>query len=285
MINQEDYAENYSYSYFGKINTDQISDNTQLIDSVYRGILGAKDEEVFYKACIIGYTMGISYYVIMMQLDGGENSSNDFEKDLNVRRLIKGKVQLGNNVFSTIDGNRYILFFNAEHLRTSAFCDECIVEYFQSLEKKISELGYRINIAIGSQSSTSSQHYRAIYDAQLTLKLMMRKHPDVQVGIINDYLMDEIFLSADKRTCDLYVEKMLEAIKAHDSDGIMINTIRNYCEQGFKKNETSKKLNIHRNTLEYRLSKIQSLLNIQQDDYKRFIQLYLGILIEQTYNR
>ncbi|MCK5763156.1 MAG: helix-turn-helix domain-containing protein, partial [Clostridiales bacterium] len=104
-------------------------------------------------------------------------------------------------------------------------------------------------------------------------------------GIINDFLLYEIFFSAYKRSCSLYVGETLSELKKNDHDGILTNTIRVYCEQGFKKNETSKKLNIHRNTLEYRLRKIEKHLNFSSENYSDLIQLYIGILIENTYNR
>lgn len=274
----------YSYSCFGKLNSDYVERNSERIDSVYRGILGPKDEEIFYKACVIGYTMGIKYYAIIIQLENQRESNLKFYKDLNVKILVKKYLQLSNNIYTNIDIGKYVLFFNIENLRSKDFEDDVIVKYMDSFIEKIEKLGYRLKVGIGSITTSSSEHYRAIYDAQMTLNLMKRNKYKNSIGIINDFLLDEIFLSADKKACNLYAEKNLDKLKKNDPEGILIYTIRVYCEQGFKKNETSKKLNIHRNTLEYRLKKIEEYMEFPLDNYLNLIQMYIGILIDNTYN-
>lgn len=269
----------YGYSCFGKLDSDYIERNSETIDSIYRGILGPKDEEIFYKACVIGYTMGIKYYAIIIQLGNQRESNLKFYKDLNVKILVKKYLQLSNNIYTNVDIDKYVLFFNIDNLK-----DDDIVNYVDEFVEKIEKLGYSLKVGIGSITTSSSEHYRAIYDAQMTLKLMQRNKYKKSVGIINDFLVDEIFLSADKKACNLYVEKKLDKLKKNDPEGILIHTIRVYCEQGFKKNETSKKLNIHRNTLEYRLKKIEEYLEFPLDNYVNLIQMYIGILIDNTYN-
>lgn len=277
-------CEKYTYSYFGKLNNSCIDDNPDIINSVYRGILGAKDEEVFYKACVIGYAMGVKYYAVIIQLHNEREKNIKFEKDLSAKLIVKKYLNLSNNVFTDIDIDTYILLFNTEYLNKSNY-DKSIVKYMDRFRNEIEALGYHMKIGIGSMTTSSSEHYLAIYDAQMTLKLMKRNEVTQAIGIINDFLLDEIFLSADKRSCSLYVGEKLSELKANDHDGILTDTIRVYCEQGFKKNETSKKLNIHRNTLEYRLRKIEKHLNFSSENYSNLIRLYIGILIENTYNR
>jgi len=58
-----------------------------------------------------------------------------------------------------------------------------------------------------------------------------------------------------------------------------------WCESGYNLVEASKALYIHRNTLIYRLSKIEELTNKSPRDYEHAFALYLACLLDSMDDR
>jgi carbohydrate diacid regulator len=58
-------------------------------------------------------------------------------------------------------------------------------------------------------------------------------------------------------------------------------TVVNWCESGFNQVAAAKALNIHRNTLLYRLDKIERLVGRSWRDHRAMLSLYIACLADQ----
>ena len=83
------------------------------------------------------------------------------------------------------------------------------------------------------------------------------------------------------RTLDNYINdklgKLIEADKVQDSE--LCNTLRAYIENNCNSNATAELLFIHRNTMRYRLDKIEKILNVDLDDLSVCLELKLAFII------
>jgi carbohydrate diacid regulator len=74
--------------------------------------------------------------------------------------------------------------------------------------------------------------------------------------------------------------ELRQLLETHDWEDIS-QTIKAWCDSGFNKVHTASSLHIHRNTLQYRLEKIEEITGVSIKDYRKMLYLYLGIgLIE-----
>lgn len=76
-----------------------------------------------------------------------------------------------------------------------------------------------------------------------------------------------------------FLHPALEKIKAYDLENHTdyLDTITGYCKNLFRKNETSEALHIHRNTLNYRLSRMEELFFLDLQDDGTLLHLLISL--------
>lgn len=74
------------------------------------------------------------------------------------------------------------------------------------------------------------------------------------------------------------VEEMIRLLKERDVDGVLKDTITAYVENNDNYVEICEKLHIHRNTLNYRLTKIEELFNKNPRRASELMMLYIAII-------
>ncbi len=62
------------------------------------------------------------------------------------------------------------------------------------------------------------------------------------------------------------------------------STLKTYCETNMNLVESAKELYLHRNTIAYRLAKIEELFDIKIEGYKDYLDLLLSISILEYLN-
>lgn len=75
-----------------------------------------------------------------------------------------------------------------------------------------------------------------------------------------------------------FIHPALLLIRNYDSENIteFYTTLECYCKNLFQKNESSKELHIHRNTLNYRLERIEELFSLDLNNYKTLLSLLIS---------
>ena len=83
------------------------------------------------------------------------------------------------------------------------------------------------------------------------------------------------------RTLDNYINdklgRLIEADNVQDSE--LCNTLRAYINNNCNSNATAEILYIHRNTMRYRLDKIEKILNVDLDNLSVCLELKLAFII------
>jgi DNA-binding PucR family transcriptional regulator len=78
--------------------------------------------------------------------------------------------------------------------------------------------------------------------------------------------------------------KNLGQLIKHDSDCTLLSTVRTLLDSGFSMKTTADRLHIHVNTLYYRISKIEELLDIDLYIMNNQVDLYIAIKVWDTFN-
>ncbi|MGN0355257.1 MAG: PucR family transcriptional regulator [Muricoprocola sp.] len=92
-----------------------------------------------------------------------------------------------------------------------------------------------------------------------------------------------LFNSGNQEEILQYCNKKLEKLEEYDhaNGTYLIDTVLSYYMNGFAVNKTAEALFIHRNSLQYRLNKIEELLDIGLDDYTEYLDLVNCILVKK----
>lgn len=83
---------------------------------------------------------------------------------------------------------------------------------------------------------------------------------------------------------ELFVDTSIDRLIAHDNqeNTDYVETLNTYIRYGMSKERTRKALNIHRNTLTYRLNRIEEILGHRLDDSDYLVGLYFALTIRKA---
>lgn len=92
-----------------------------------------------------------------------------------------------------------------------------------------------------------------------------------------------LFTNGDNEELRNYCDKRLQKLEEYDSANSteLINTFLAYYMNGYNATKTADSLYIHRNTLQYRLSKINELLGLKSDDYGEYLEIINCIMVKR----
>ena len=92
-----------------------------------------------------------------------------------------------------------------------------------------------------------------------------------------------LFKSGNQEEILSYCNDRLRILEEYDhaNGTFLVDTLLSYYMNGFNSKRTAENLYIHRNSLQYRLSKIQELLEIELDDYVEYLDILNCILVKR----
>ena len=140
-------------------------------------------------------------------------------------------------------------------------------EYADFLAKSIlQELGIEVRIGVGSTVKSIFDANVSYQNAVATLRMCEVMNSKGQVHNYKEFLLIKMLEDVPKFKLNEYFKVLLdEEAQTIFSDPEMIGTAEEFLENSLNVSETSRKLFIHRNTLMYRLDKIEKItgLNIR----------------------
>lgn len=139
-----------------------------------------------------------------------------------------------------------------------------------------------LKAAIGGSGTTPGAVRQAIEDAAEALLLGGRLTPTGTVYSIATLRTHQLLTHTGQRARQRLVDDQVGALRANSDWPVLRDTIVAWCESGFNLVDAADTLHIHRNTLLYRLSKIDQRLGLDRKNYAAYITAYLGCLADQV---
>ncbi|KAB2340658.1 sugar diacid utilization regulator [Actinomadura rudentiformis] len=153
---------------------------------------------------------------------------------------------------------------------------ESIVE---GLERR---LAVPVRIGIGAAASSVAALRDSYEDAASALRLGPRARPGISVHVIEDLRVHRLIAAVAPRTRARFTASLIPALRARSDWPVLRRTIMVWCESGFSLVRTASTLNIHRNTLIYRLDRIAHLSGHPVRDHPAALALYLACIADQV---
>jgi carbohydrate diacid regulator len=137
------------------------------------------------------------------------------------------------------------------------------------------------NVGIGTVANSVPELKDSYQDAWNALHLGKRLARHRQVFHIGEFRVQELLLTVSYSSRKRFLQALLHPLKGQADWETLRSTIMAWCESGYNLVEASKALYIHRNTLIYRLNKIQELTGKSPRDYEHAFALYLACLLDR----
>jgi DNA-binding PucR family transcriptional regulator len=220
-----------------------------------------------------------SFAVLVFQFQ--ENLTTKDEQ--NISYLLKTSQRLKILLY-TIDFNKLILLVSADHLKNVFLELELFAKNFVfNLQER-----YRMENIIPVFSSIYEDYHkiRKAYVETLTVLSIKEKFP-AETAHIYHYQKLGVFqffdLLLDKRKTDPYENYSL--VKLHEYDqkhhSSLVETLEVFLDKDSNINDAAKALNVHANTLTYRLRRISEIGDVDFKDPNQKMLLYLDIKLER----
>lgn len=172
------------------------------------------------------------------------------------------------------DGLDFVVKIDGEQLAYVKFIDDDGDEYQSSTEyaefirqSVYEETGVSIRIAIGGTVKTLADLSTSFSQAMAAVRMRNAVCSKGEIHSFKEYILIKMLEDLPKYKLNEYLETLMDTgAKEIFSDPEMINTAEEFLENSLNVSETSRKLYLHRNTLTYRLDKIEKAtgLNIRK---------------------
>ena len=144
----------------------------------------------------------------------------------------------------------------------------------------LDELATGCVAGIGSPATTVAELHDSYHDASTALFLAARLPGTTRVAHIDDLRVPEIVAAGSQHTRTRFVRALLGDLRAQTDWPTPRQTITAWCECGLNLVRAAAELQIHRNTLIYRLNKIEELTGHSTRVARFVLRLYLACIAD-----
>ncbi|WP_432195638.1 CdaR family transcriptional regulator [Streptomyces sp. bgisy027] len=118
-------------------------------------------------------------------------------------------------------------------------------------------------------------------DACDALRLGTRVAGDAPVHLITDLRVHQLLTAVGRPARDRLIERAAADLRAQPDWPVLRDTITAWCENGFNLVRASTALHIHRNTVVYRMNKIEQITGRPLREHRTTMALYLACLADR----
>lgn len=136
-------------------------------------------------------------------------------------------------------------------------------------------------LGIGTRATTVPQLCASYSDAVTAVRLGTRLGGRDRVHHIADFRLHELLAAAGHRTRARYRAEILGGLRDQPDWPALRATVLAWCDSGFHLVNSAKALHIHRNTLIYRLGKIERVTGRDPRESRFAVALYVAALIDE----
>lgn len=153
----------------------------------------------------------------------------------------------------------YLCFYsddNFDYQSSLDFADHLFNNIYQ-------ELGIQVQIGVGSQEKSLFEAGNSYEQSVSALKMGRQSNPRSHIHSYKEYIMVRMIEEIPDNVLQQYLDVLLDS-SAKDilSDSDMMNTAEEFLNNSLNISETSRHLYMHRNTLMYRLDKIERCMGL-----------------------
>ena len=147
-----------------------------------------------------------------------------------------------------------------------------------------SEAMGKVRIALGSVVKDLKDISRSYKEAKMALEVGKIFYEDKYVINYNRLGIGRLIYQLPLPLCRMYIEEIFKDIRIEDFDEETLNTVSKFFENSLNISETSRQLYIHRNTLVYRLDKLQKNTGLDIRIFDDAITFKIALMVAKYMN-
>jgi sugar diacid utilization regulator len=237
------------------------------------------DKEVLLKEGLeFGHNLESDHFLVAVEVNDN-NNENYYE----FIQSILGRMQI--KFLGLMQLNYLILMISKEHLHEKSI--HTISQFVDHFQREIRKYKTTIDMHLGiSRPYHQLPDYYEGYKEALKALTLARCLGKFYVYIEENKTL-EILLNIDSASAHHYIMKVIGPLIVNDrtKGGVLISTLKEYLNSNGNLTQTAEACYAHVNTIRYRLTKIQQLLDCDLKDHATMFELQLALnlyLLQQT---
>ncbi len=134
---------------------------------------------------------------------------------------------------------------------------------------------------VGKLNGKADKLYRGYQQAKVALELGKMVHSTYQPVFFDELGAIRLFYNLNERDLNEFFQEVLGPLEKHDreNNGQLLLTLWHYLSANCESSIITEKLFIHRNTLRYRLQKIEKLLDVSLGDEEKKFNIHAALKV------
>lgn len=155
------------------------------------------------------------------------------------------------------------------------------ISYIMTQTKK-TDLMDRVACGIGKTYENPEELFKSYQEAKVAFELGQLL--EIDMPVFNNMGLERILYKHDLQDLKEFYHYVLGDLLTYDENsGELIYTLENLAKYQFDLKQTSESLFLHRNTLRYRIKKIEEILDIKLDDLNNRLNIIAALKIKQLH--
>ena len=198
-------------------------------------------------------------------------------KEMNLLELMRSNFGANSKDFITaVDENNVIVVKEIEHTDTNAEIDKVAYGYQTLLEKEGVE---DVRISYGTTVKEIKEVSRSFKEAKMAMDVGKIFFDERSVIAYSELGIGRLIYQLPIPLCKMFIREIFGGKSPDDFDEETLTTIMKFFENSLNVSETSRQLFIHRNTLVYRLDKLQKTTGLDLRVFEDAITFKIAMMV------
>lgn len=157
-----------------------------------------------------------------------------------------------------------------------------VIEFIQYMKSRTDDKNFvqRIACGIGQTYENPIQLYKSYQEAKVAYELGLLLK--IEFPFFHDLGIERVLYKHDLQDLREFFQHVVGELQKYDdeNESDLMDTLENFANHQFDLKQTSEAIFLHRNTLRYRIKKIEEILNIKLDDMNNRLNIMAAFKIK-----
>lgn len=251
-------------------------------------------EELYHQLAALGYRLDVKRAALALELEGFQDhylkelglESSDKEgliaakkRDID-RALSNFFTKNTDNLVGFIGQDTFIVLKDLRGSDYEKFCG-LLQRHFQAITSSLNNIHIKhVTVGVGTDSETPEGWLRSIREAIDVLEIGKKVAGTDKVHRFGNLGVLPLILTEAKHQKKEYAENLVSSLK----DEQLLHTLEAFLSSDLSLTKTAERLGIHRNTVIYRLDRINEKIGKDPRKFNQAVEIYIGLLFDKALN-
>ena len=197
-------------------------------------------------------------------------------KEINVLEVAKSHFGTGNDFVTEVDENNVIIVKDISDIDDAEGIAKCAEKFMKRLEKEGVD---DARIAYGTAVNEIREVSRSFKEAKMALDVGRIFFDECRIICYSELGIGRLIYQLPIPLCKMFIKEIFSGKNPDNFDEETLTTIDKFFENNLNVSETSRQLFIHRNTLVYRLDKLQKTTGLDLRVFEDAITFKIALMV------